>query len=393
MSCGAVNLKSAVRSINRGLAMPETTSILLELDDAIVKGSAESRERALWHATNLLIAGRYSDNEIWIFGEVIGRLAEEIEVVARARLAKQLAHTKNAPTNVIKRLAFDDSIAVAGPVLRHSERLDSETLIAGIRRKGEFHHLAISKRTALAESVTDELVTRGSKQVVNSVATNTGAQFSNFGFLHMLRRSENDSILAENLGMRRDIPRRVFQQLISRASEDVKRKLENERPDLALQIQESVTDLAGTLHSKFGPASKDYFHAKRTMASQYRCGNLNEKSILQYALSHKIENVAAGLSLLCSLPAELVERTLLDNNSELTLVLAKALDFSWETAMSLLFLTAKEHRISTGHLNSMKDRFARLNVEASRAVLRSYRSRKAEPTAEPDLQRLHHLHS
>src|SRR6478735_3135101 len=90
------------------MAMPEAKSILQELDDAIVKGSAESRERALWHATDLLIAGRYSDNDVWIFGEVIGRLAEEIEVVVRARLAKHLAHSTNAPTNVIRRLAFDD---------------------------------------------------------------------------------------------------------------------------------------------------------------------------------------------------------------------------------------------------------------------------------------------
>jgi uncharacterized protein (DUF2336 family) len=373
--------------------MPEATSILQELDDAIIKGSAESRERALWHATNLLIAGQYSDNEIWIFGEVIGRLAEEIEVVARTRLAKQLAHTKNAPTNVIRRLAFDDSIAVAGPVLRHSEQLDSKTLIANIRCKGEFHLLAISKRIALAENVTDELVTRGSKEVVNSIATNSGARFSNFGFLHMVKRSQNDSILAENLGLRRDIPRQVFHQLISRASEDVKRKLEQERPDLAAQIQASVTDLTGALHSKFGPASKDYFHAKRTVALQYRCGNLNEKSILEYALSHKIENVAVGLSLLCSLPAELVERTLLDNNSELTLVLAKALNFSWETAMSLLFLSAKNHRISTGHLSGMRDQFARLNAEASQSVLRLYRSRKIEAAAESDLHRLPELHA
>ena len=106
--------------------MSDATSLLQELDDAIVKGSADSRERALWHATDLLIAGRYSDNEIWIFGEVIGKLAEEIEVVARARLAERLARTNNAPTNVIRRLAFDDLIAVAGPVLRHSEKLDFE---------------------------------------------------------------------------------------------------------------------------------------------------------------------------------------------------------------------------------------------------------------------------
>ena len=278
------------------MAVPETTSILRELDDAIVKGSAESRERALWHATDLLIAGRYSDNEIWIFGEVIGRLAEEIEVVARARLAKRLAHVNNAPTNVIRRLAFDDSIAVAGPVLRHSEQLDAKTLIANIRCKGEVHLLAIAKRKALVESVTDELVTRGSQKVVNSVATNSGARLSNFGFLHMIKRSQHDSILAENLGLRKDIPRHVFHQLIAKASEDVKTKLERERPDLAGYIQTSVTDVTGALHSKFGPASKDYFHAKRTVAMQYQCGNLNEKSILEYALSHKIEDVTVGLS-------------------------------------------------------------------------------------------------
>ena len=375
------------------MAMPEAKSILQELDDAIIKGSAESRERALWHATDLLIAGRYSDSDIWTFGEVIGRLAEEIEVVARARLAERLACAGNAPTNVIRRLAFDDSIAVAGPVLRDSEKLDNKTLIANIRCKSEVHLLAISKRRALAEGVTDELVTRGSQVVVNSVAKNGGARFSNFGFLHMVKRSENDSILAENLGLRKDIPRHVFHQLISKASEDVKKKLEQERPDLATVIQTSVTDLAGTLHSKFGPASKDYFHAKRTVAVQHQHGNLNEKRILEYALSHKIEDTVVGLSLLCSLPVEVVERALLDNNSELTLVLAKALGFSWETAMSLLFLSAKNHRLSARDLNSMKDKFARLDVEASQSVLRYYRSRKGEVVAESELRRLPQLHT
>jgi hypothetical protein len=52
-------------------------SFLQELDDAVSRGSPESRLRALWHATDLLIAGRYSDDEIWVFGEVIGRLAED----------------------------------------------------------------------------------------------------------------------------------------------------------------------------------------------------------------------------------------------------------------------------------------------------------------------------
>src|SRR6202140_165359 len=103
---------------------------LRELNEAILKGSPQSRARALWHATDLLIAGRYTEDQIWVFGEVIGRLADEIEGAARAKLANQLAPSDNAPFNVIMILAFDDSIDVAGPVLEYSQRLDATTLVA-----------------------------------------------------------------------------------------------------------------------------------------------------------------------------------------------------------------------------------------------------------------------
>jgi hypothetical protein len=79
--------------------MAEVKSFLSDLDDAVARGTAESRERALWHATDLLIAGRYSDDEIWTFGEVIGRLADEIEVAARAQLSKRLVSTMPRSTS------------------------------------------------------------------------------------------------------------------------------------------------------------------------------------------------------------------------------------------------------------------------------------------------------
>ena len=373
--------------------MTETRSFLQEINEAILQGSPESRARALWHATDLLIAGRYTEDQIWVFGEVIGRLADEIEVAARAKLAKRLAHTDNAPINIINKLAFDDSIDVASPVLQHSERLDAKTLVINIRTKSQLHLLSISKRSSIPVLVTDELVTRGNREVVNSVATNNGARLSDFGFLHMIKRSETDSILAEQLGLRKEIPRHMFQQLIAKASDDVKRRLERERPDLVGQIQNSVTDVTGTLHSKFGPASKSYFAAKRVVTTQHQYGNLNENSILEYARSLKIEEATVGLSLLCSLPVDVVERALVDNNGELTLILAKALDFAWETTMSLLFLGAKDHRISASDLDDMREEFASLNTETSRSVLRFYQKRKNAAAVESDERRLPQLHS
>jgi hypothetical protein len=209
----------------------------------------------------------------------------------------------------------------------------------------------------------------------------------------MIRRCEGDSILAEHLGLRKEIPRHMFHQLIAKASDDVRRKLERERPELVGQIQNSVADVAGALHSKFGPATKDYFTAKRVVTTQHQYGNLNENRILEYARGHKLEEAEVGLSLLCSLPVEVVERALVDAGGELTLILAKALDFSWETAMALLFLGAKDYRISAAHLEDLKDQYVRLNTDTSRDILRLYQSRKSAIAAESDQRRLPQLHA
>jgi uncharacterized protein (DUF2336 family) len=356
--------------------MGEVKSFLRDLDEAVSRGTPESRARALWHTTDLMVAGCYSDDEIWTFGEVIGRLADEIEVTARAQLARRLARFNGAPVNIIHKLAFDDSIEVAGPILQESERLEPYALVANVCIKSQSHLLAISKRKTLEERVTDVLVTRGNREVVNSVATNNGAHFSEFGFLHLIQRAEGDSILAEHLGLRRDIPRHVFQQLIAKASDDVKRRLLDERPDMVEHIRSAVSDVTGALQSKFGPGSRSYFVAKRVVATQHRQGNLNENSISAYARSHKIEEVTIGLSLLCALPADVIERALLDRKRETLLILAKALDFSWATTMALLFLGAKDHRITARELKDLEREFGRLNIETSRSVLEFYQSRK-----------------
>ncbi len=368
-------------------------SFLQELEVAVSQGSAASRQRALWYATDLLIAGRYTEDEIWVFGEIIGRLELEIEVAARAQLARRLARTDNAPFRVINKLAFDDSIDVAGPVLQYSERLDAKALIANARSKGQQHLLAISKRKAIIEDVTDVLVRRGNREVLSSVATNNGARFSNSGILHLIKRSDNDSILVDQLGRRKDIPRHLFHQLIAKASDDAKRRLEAENPEAASQIQASVADVTGALHSKFGPASKSYFAAKRAVAAQKRYGDLNENKILDYAQSRKFEEATVGLSLLCSLPVDVVERALLDSNKEIVLILTRALDYSWQTTMALLFLGAPDHKIAARDLDEMRREFAALNVETCRSVLKTYRSRRQAAAADSDERRLPQLHA
>ena len=136
-----------------------------------------------------------------------------------------------------------------------------------------------------------------------------------------------------------------------------------------------------------------YFHAKKIVVARHQRGDLNENSILEYARSHKFEEATVGLSLLCSLPADVVERALADSSTEMTMILAKALNFEWETTMSLLFLGAKDHRISARDLDRMREEFTRLNTETSRTVLSFYKSRKDASTAESEQHHLPQLHA
>ena len=75
------------------------------------------------------------------------------------------------------------------------------------------------------------------------------------------------------------------------------------------------------------------------------------------------------------------------------MILGKALNFEWVTTMSLLFLAAKDHRISALDLDHMREEFSRLNTETSRTVLGFYKSRKNASAADSEQRHLPQLHT
>src|SRR5882672_10999637 len=88
----------------------------------------------------------FSEGVVGLFDDVLSRLIEEIETKARTELADRLAPVGNAPVKVVRRLASDDEISVAGPLLRQSSRLNDADLIGIAQSKSQAHLLAISSR-------------------------------------------------------------------------------------------------------------------------------------------------------------------------------------------------------------------------------------------------------
>lgn len=351
-------------------------NLLRELELAVSFGEDDRRIAALSYTTDLLIAGRVEDNdELWTFGEVIGLLASEIEASARAQLAGRLATCATAPSNLIDRFASDDAVEVARPVLQHSQRITARALTDAAQTKSQDHLLAISKRTSLSENVTDVLLARGNRDVAHSVAKNSGARFSESGFWNLVQRCENDVVLTLEVGARKDIPRQHFQKLIAKATDEVKTRLAAVNPHALSDVYDVVTDVAGTIQSKFGPATREYFAAKRHVTELRRTGQLTEEALRGFARGGKFEEVIATVSVFCDLPVNVVERALHDDHGEMILILAKSAELSWPTAKLLRQLRTGD-TVSERALEDARQNFAMLSLATARQVTQFYRTRQ-----------------
>src|SRR5262245_23470493 len=202
-------------------------SLIPELDDVLEHGTPERRAQALRRVTSLFLDGapHFNEDHIRVFDDVFGRLIEEIESKARAELAERIAPVTNAPVEVMRRLAKDDDIAVAGPVLQQSQRLPEGDLVEIARTMSQAHLLAMSGRDDIAEAVTDVLVRRGDREVVRSVAENRDARLSKRAFTTLVDKAEKDGVLAEKVGLRPDIPQDLFGELLVKATAVVQQRL------------------------------------------------------------------------------------------------------------------------------------------------------------------------
>jgi uncharacterized protein (DUF2336 family) len=207
--------------------MSSATTLLAELEDAVASGNNERRTGMLRMITDLFLdaADAYSDEQVGVFDDVMGRLADKANVDARAELAVRLAPVAQAPSGVVTKLAVDDELRVAEPVLRQSPCLDDAFLAQAAQNKGQGHLLAISQRAQLSEVVTDVLLERGDRTVVRSTAGNEGARFSPSGFSTLVDRSAQDEVLAETVCNRADVPEKELGRLLEAAPDGVRQKL------------------------------------------------------------------------------------------------------------------------------------------------------------------------
>jgi uncharacterized protein (DUF2336 family) len=353
-------------------------ALIPELEEAFQSGVSERRVEILRRVTDLFVGGAsvYREEHVALFDDVIGRLSRGIEAKVRAELSNRLAPITNAPIAVIKALGSDDAIEVAAPVLSQSTRLGEDDLLEIINSKGQGHLLAISNRKHIGHAVGDALVERGDRHVVRTVAKNSGANFSDAGLGLLVKRSQQDDILAEAVGSRQDLPPDLFAKLFAEASDVVQQKLAAANPAQLGDIRRILTGIAADAVGTAKQPPRDYSAAKVVVEALHASKALDESQVCNFAKHAKFEETVVALEMLCEFPMDAIERVFLSENPELILILAKSLDFSWDTTRHIVRLCSESAIWSELRYETYQSHFDKLQVATAKRVIRFYKVRQ-----------------
>ena len=347
-------------------------SLITELEQTFSGGSAGARGNTLRRITDLFVfgSGSLGDEHIELFDRIFRHLIAEIESSSRAVLSTRLSTVANAPPATIRTLAFDDEIAVAGPVLKNSAALDNASLVENANKMSQQHLLAISERKTLPETVTDVLVERGNRDVALSAARNKGAKISEAGYMRLVKRSAGDDEMTATVGAREEIPRHQFLKLLTKASHAVRSKLEAAHPQYSEEIQRAVTQVATEMQTKTaGAQMHNYAAAQAAIGSLHASGRLTERNVEWFARAGKFEETVVALSLMGRLPVGTVERAMVQDDPGGILILAKAIGLSWQTVKAILLLRAGNRGVPALAMEQSLVNFTKLTQATARQVI------------------------
>src|SRR4051794_23463880 len=368
-----------------GRAMLDRT-IADEVEAAIHAGSAEKHLDTFRRVTELFLtsADGFSGEQIELFGDVLERLIKTIEIraladvsarIALAEVSSQIASVKQAPRAVVRRLADNDEISVARPVLTESARLSNEDLVELAQTKGEQHLLAISGRWWLKEVVTDALLARHYPSVSRRLVNNPGARVSANGYAIVLAQAETDPELAVDTGIRVDLPSELRQQLLRNATEAVRtRLLSRAPPHLFEEIRGAIAAAAAGAGREMARA-RDFQAARRHVAQLRSQGELTEAVLLDFARQRKYEETVVALAEMARTTIDVIRPLMQSLRDDGVLIPCRAADLGWDTVAAILESRFASGALGRHELSRAREQFTKLTKENAQRLLRFWQVR------------------
>lgn len=348
--------------------------------------STDKRRELLEEVTDLFLEqpAAHSDRESELFGDVMAKVAYQVEMQVRKRLAERLARVDEAPRDLIVTLA-NDEIEVAGPILRHSGVLRDEDLIKVAKEKGQGHLLSISQRETVSEAVTEVLVDRGNDAVLVSLAENDGAEFSRATMATLVTKSETIEALHRPLLERHDLPPDMMHNMFWWVSSALREYIASHTDVDESVLEEVLSETRVDLESQIRSNEEGLLRAARKVRQMHRNGQLNEIALIQFLRQKEIPNFIVAFALMCDVDLQTARRILFDPGHEGLAIACKATGFDRTTFSAIVLLgdeKGEKRTHSAKQVANLMKLFDRMPPENAKRTMRFWRIRKQMNAAE-----------
>jgi Uncharacterised protein conserved in bacteria (DUF2336) len=305
--------------------------------------------------------------QIQIYENVLIRLADMVEMDALAHASSKIAALRRAPEGIVRRLASDPSIEVAGPVLTQSPVLNDHHLIALAESQGDRHLKAIARRIYLSEQLTDVMVARGDPDVKRVIAGNGGARLGGNSLQILLDQAMGDVETALSLGQRRDTPDHIIRSLVAEAADHVRKAMDSTGIIPAHGRMEDATRLAGErMGNSYWLGLYDFETAWERLLHQGGAAAVSENLLCKYAVEDRFADVVAVFALIGDLDLDAAKHWLVRTDTEPFLMIAKALGLRFGTIQAILKCGPLKHRLTTDDRRLALHRFQDIDTRTAR---------------------------
>ena len=349
--------------------MAAAAALIAQLDGAVREESPERCAEVLHQVTTLFLStpGRLDDPRLDLFDGVLMRLIDRVPTEALVALSERLCRIEAAPVQSLRRLSAHPTVEVAGPVLTHSRCLSESDLMAVAQSAGPAHVLAIAARSALQEALTDAMIRRDDPELRNALARNAGACFSEAGYAILVGKAARDESLTEWLGLRLDIPTRLFRELLEMASDVVRARFLTATRPIATKEARAESANPAPLSPE---VAAQYRRACEEMTPINRAGRLNNQTVNRFAVRGEYTRVVAAISLLATVDLETVVPLIQSDRLYGLIVACKASRLNWDTTRMVIRHRPNCPLPTPGELERGREVFEALPLSAAQWTIR-----------------------
>lgn len=361
------------------------TSRLYDLIALAKEPSSEKRRALLREVTDLFFGPAPARNETErdLYGTVLTQLASEMEQAVRAELAERFCEAEDAPRRLVRRLAEDEAIEVARPVLERSPVLSETDLIEVVSTRGQDHIRAVSGRTDVSERLSDAIVDHGDDESLKALLKNDGAKLSRRAHEAAVDRAQANPDLHEVVVNRASLPPDLLNEMYFVVEARLRQRIleQNAKIDPAL-LEQALQAGRNRVAAQDGSLPADYETAQAYVRELRVAGALNPQMLARFLRSGGQTEFLIALSELADIDFHTARHIVQRRELDALALVCKAADLERALFLTYAVVLLSRDADAMGRAQSYGRLYAELPRETALRTLRFWRMRRAAPEAQ-----------